>query len=68
MSSLPDDIARCHDITCEVRSYCQRFVQRNRGGPRVVHAATLRPAWQTRDELCDHAITLEELSEEVMGD
>jgi len=64
---LTDDTARCHDARCEVRQYCARWIYRGTGGQRVVHAYTLRPQWQPHDELCDRAITEDELNEPQAG-
>ena len=37
--SLPFDIARCVQYLCPMRDFCQRFTQRNMGGPRTPYAA-----------------------------
>lgn len=37
--SLPFDIARCVQYLCPMRDYCQRFTQRNMGGPRTPYIA-----------------------------
>jgi hypothetical protein len=57
MPALPDDYARCHDDRCEPREHCLRWLHRNDDRPRTVHNHSLRPLWQSHDDLCDHAIT-----------
>ena len=47
---------RCHDHKCEVKEFCQRWLQRNDDSPGVVHANTCRPMWQVFTEPCSHAI------------
>ena len=39
---LPDDRARCHDDQCPSREMCQRWIQRDRGGPRTPHVTSMR--------------------------
>ena len=52
---LPDDVCRCHDDACPERETCLRFLQREIGGIRVVHSATLRQ----KDEPCQSKIPSE---------
>lgn len=54
--TLPTDMARCHDLRCEVHDYCERFLQRMGDGRHVIHAMTLRPAWQAHSYPCRHAV------------
>lgn len=63
MEKLPNDIARCHDEKCQVKEGCERWLQRENVGSGAVHAMTLRPSWQCFDELCDHALTSQELDD-----
>ena len=59
---LPNDYTRCHDEECGARQCCLRWIYRGEGrgdSRRLVHAATLRPAWQDKDTFCDHAIAVD---------
>jgi hypothetical protein len=40
---LPDDICRCRDDDCPVRTDCVRWLERNRGSQRMVSADSLFP-------------------------
>jgi len=40
--SLLNDIARCHDAACPQRCSCLRWLERDTGGARTSHVATLR--------------------------
>ena len=40
--TLLNDIARCHDAACPQRTSCLRWLERDTGGERTSHVATLR--------------------------
>jgi hypothetical protein len=40
--NLPNDVCRCHDEKCQEANQCRRFLQKDRGGVRVSHAASFR--------------------------
>lgn len=54
--TLSDDVCRCHDARCEVREYCERWLQRNHGSQFTRHAETVREGWTCLDEFCRDAI------------
>jgi hypothetical protein len=56
--TLSNDTSRCHDQKCEVKQYCERWLQRESGGTYVVHAMTLRLGYECHDEFCQQAIPL----------
>lgn len=51
-----NDTTRCHDTRCEVREHCRRWRDRESGGVQVVHAMTVRPAWQCHALPCSNAL------------
>jgi len=40
---LPDDICRCLDADCPTRLDCLRWLERDRGGPRLLSTDSLFP-------------------------
>ena len=54
--TLPPDLARCHDEQCQVKTRCERWLQRTGGDPHTIHATTLRPMWQVFSIPCNHAL------------
>lgn len=55
-SALKNDVARCHDASCAVREGCRRWLERESGGPYVVHTWTLRKGYEDQSEPCERAI------------
>ena len=51
--TLPNDVSRCHDGQCGGRYQCQRWVDRDVGGTRVVHCATIKDGWVPHHRPCD---------------
>ena len=43
MSRLSDDVCRCRDNDCPERNDCERYLQRDIGGARIVSASTIYP-------------------------
>lgn len=61
-------MTRCHDHQCGERTRCARWVQRETGDQRTVHAMTLKPAWLPHAMRCPHyrwqqAIRVDDLPE-----
>jgi len=42
LMTLPASYARCHDAACPQRTSCLRWLERDTGGERTSHVATLR--------------------------
>lgn len=59
MTPLRSDDRRCFDVNCQVRHYCERWLQRLSGDPCTPLALTLRKGWECRDEFCDKAIPID---------
>jgi len=51
MSTI-DEHYRCHDTACGQRERCERWLSREKPGPGVRHATTLKPAWQCHEDAC----------------
>ena len=52
--TIPDDVSRCHNVTCIKRRECLRFLNRDKGGEHTVHTDSLANNFED----CDYFIEL----------
>lgn len=43
---IPNDVARCHNDTCDDRETCKRWLQKDKGGINIRHATFNKVASQ----------------------